>query len=283
LILIFAGAMGHVPAIFADSVLYSFGQTNQKATALYRQGWSEILEYGRWTESERLYREALTVDGDFVIALSVLARITEDQDERSALTAEARRLAGTVDFHGRLVLDPYLQTLTLISARESAVKLPDDFRADLTDLAISNYRSFLKAYPDEWAVRVEYLEWIHAKYGPGEAVKEIERMRSENPAHVSRLSYFPAYFHAQLGDYQRAIALAEAFVEQLGPGEWPQVHYIRAFIAYEKGDYGAARKLVKNALALAPRHLIAQRLQQKIDTAVSENPVITESYSPEEQ
>lgn len=282
LILVFAGAMGSAPATLADSLRYSYGQTSEKALDLYRQGWSEILEYGRWAESERLYREALAVDQDFVVAMSVLGRITDDQAERSALTADARRLAQTVDSHGRLLLDPYLETLTLISARESGENLPDNFREDLADLAIDNYRSFLKTYPDEWAVRIEYLEWVHAKHGPREAVREIERMHKENPHYVSRLSYFPAYFYAELGDYEQAMALAERFVGQLGPGEWPQVHYIRGFIAYERGDYAAAQMLIKKALALDPRHLIAQRLQKKIDTAFLENPVMIKSYSPEE-
>lgn len=281
--MVFAATIGSVPATLADSLLYAYGQTSEQALDHYRQGWSEILEYGRWTESERLYREALAVDQSFVIAMSVLGRITEDQAERSALTAEARRLAHTVDAHGRLVLDPYVQTLTLISARESDVKLPDNFREDLTDLAIDNYLSFLQAYPDEWAVRIEYLEWIHAKHGPGVAISEIERMRNENPIYVSRLSYFPAYFYAELGDYDQANTLAETFVGQLGPGEWPQVHYIRAFIAYERGDYPAAQMLIRKALVLDPRHLIAQRLQKKIDTAFSENPVMIESYSSEER
>ncbi|WP_439108132.1 tetratricopeptide repeat protein [Congregibacter sp.] len=258
-----------------EGSLYNYGQASDEALTLYRQGWAEILEKGRWAEAERLYREVLAVDPGFVIAKSILGRITEDAQERKALTADVNRNLSAVDKPGRLILDPYTMTLTLISARETGESLAEDFRDELTGLAISNYRRFLDRYPDEWAVRIEYIEWIHAKHGPQRALDEIQKMRKEEGPHVSRLSYFPAYFHAELGEYERAKKVAREFVNQLPPGEWPQEHYIEAFIAFERGDYALADTAVERALQLAPRHLIAQRLNKKIKQALSTAKVLS--------
>ncbi|WP_439101548.1 tetratricopeptide repeat protein [Congregibacter sp.] len=249
---------------------YPYGGVNEKALALYRQGWSEILERGRWAEAERLYRAALATAPDFVIAKSVLARMTDDAKERETLVDEIKRERGGVGAWGELLLDPYVMTLKLISARESGTALRTGFRDDLTNLAIESYRDFTERYPDEWAVRIEYLEWIHAKHGPGEALRAIDAMENANPTYVARLSYFPASFYAELGDFAQARREAEIFLGQLGPGDWPQAHYIRAFIAYEQGDYPAAAESVNEALRLDPQHVIAQRLKVKADRALAE-------------
>ncbi|WP_405270749.1 hypothetical protein [Congregibacter sp.] len=254
---------------FNDSDNYGFSGVSASAVELYRQGWAEILERGRWREAERLYREALREDPGFLIAKSVLARMTADAQERDSLSSDIQRGKDQVDASGRLILDPYVMTLTLISAREKGESLPADFRSDLADLAISNYRNFLERYPGEWAVRVEYIEWIHAKHGPAAALQAIREMHNQEPSFTSRLSYFPAYFHAELGDYESATTKAQEFVSQLGPGDWPQKHYIEAFIAYEQGDYPRAAAAIAEALRLDSRHIIAQRLDAKINDALS--------------
>ncbi|WOJ93025.1 hypothetical protein R0135_14740 [Congregibacter variabilis] len=258
-----------VPSAAAESPLYSYGKACKKALPFYRQGWAEILEKGRWTEAERLYREAVAVAPDCVIAKSVLGRITVDAAERKSLITQIQASMENVDPHGRLILEPYLKTLILISARDTAQSLSEDFRGDLTKAAISNYQIFLEHYPEEWAVRVEYIEWIHAEQGPQMALEAIQKMSQERPGDGARFSYFPAYFHAELGAYEQATELARQFVQGLGPGDWPQEHYINAFIAYQLGDYSAASQSVKQALVLDPRHLIAERLSKKIDAAMA--------------
>ncbi|MDP5053558.1 MAG: hypothetical protein NWP69_07205 [Congregibacter sp.] len=267
----FLFAASTTESVSADSAEYDYYGVDKNALALYRQGWSEILERGRWTEAERLYREAMLIDPDFIIGKSVLARITDDPKERQALTAEIERDIDGVDTSGRWVLDPYLMTLLLINARESAQTLPEDFRRDLAQLAVKNYRSFLQEYPGEWAVRVEYIEWIHAQQGPENALTAIEEMQEQDSTSSVRMSYFPAYFYAELGDYPRATALAEQFVESLGPGDWPQAHYIAAFIAYQREDYAVASDAINRALRLDPKHLIAQRLRKEIDAAIADS------------
>jgi hypothetical protein len=267
---VFALGAGSASSGAADSGFYGYGDECEPALAFYRQGWVEILEHGRWTEAERLYREAVAVAPDCVIAKSVLARITTDAVERKALIADIQSNIDSVDVPGRLILDPYLKTLMLISARDEGVSLGDDFRSDLVKMAINNYWTFLDQYPDEWAVRIEYLEWVHARQGAEQALVSIRRMTQNTARDNFRLSYFPAYFYAQLGDYEKALELAREFVRQLGPGNWPQEHYIAAFIAYQRGDYSAADESIRQTLLLDPRHLIAKRLSKKIDAALND-------------
>lgn len=258
-----------VPSASAEASLYSYGEACKKALPYYRQGWVEILENGRWTEAERLYREAVAVAPDCIVAKSVLGRITVDAAERKTLIAQIQANVENVDPRGRLILEPYLQTLILISARDTGQRLGEEFRSDLTKTAINNYQVFLEHYPEEWAVRVEYIEWTHAEQGPKKALDAIQKMLQERPSDSVRLSYFPAYFHAELGEFDQATELARQFVQELGPGDWPQEHYISAFIAYQLGDYAAASVAIKQALLLDPRHLIAERLSKKINAAVA--------------
>jgi len=270
--MLFAAAVvltaGLAPAAGADSQLYSYGEACHGAMSDYRQGWAEILENGRWTDSERLYRKVVAAAPDCLIAKSVLARITIDADERESLIEDIQSNIDKVDVHDRWLLDPYLKTLLLINARDTGQSLGEGFRDDLTSMAVRNYRAFLDEYPGEWAVRIEYIEWIHAAQGPQGALEAIGEMSSEGLSDNLRLSYFPAYFHAELGEYSQAIELAQAFVQQLGPGDWPQEHYITAFIDYQRGQYSAAAESIKHALQLDPRHLIAERLSKKIDKAL---------------
>ena len=264
-----AFSLGTVFPASADDAFYSYGEACREALPSYRRGWAEILQRGRWTEAERLYRDAVAKAPNCVIAKSVLARITIDAVERRQLMAEIQATKSNIDSEGALILEPYVRTLRLISARETGVSLPDDFSRDLRRLAASNYRLFLDSYPEEWAVRIEYIEWIHAEHGPGKALEKIGEMAQENLTDSFRMSYFPASFHAELGHFEQATELAQKFVKQLGPGDWPQAYYIKAFIAYESGDYIVAQQSIRRALQLDPRHLIADRLSKKINRALA--------------
>jgi tetratricopeptide (TPR) repeat protein len=243
--------------------LYDFGGASEEALSLYRQGWREILLYGRWTEAERLYREAVATDPDFLIAKSVLARITLDAEERQALYREVKDRRASVDDDGQLLLNTYQTTLELFAQREAGEVIDPSFRKAMARRAVNEYEAFLEKYPREWSVTIEYVEWVHNLQGPVSALQTIERIQRSIEDEVS-FSYFPAYFEAELGNHARAAALADRFAARIDDRSSPQPHYLRAYLAYERGDLEAAQASIARALALDPRHLIAERLQRQL-------------------
>jgi tetratricopeptide (TPR) repeat protein len=247
---------------------YTYANVNEAALAAYRHGWVEILDYGRWEEAERFYRQALELDPDFIVARSVLARITIDADERRDLYRDVQNNLVRVDGQGRLILDVYQQTLELFIAREQGQALAPGFSDDMAALAVSNYRRFIDRYPREWSVVIEYVEWVHALRGPGAALEEIRRLGVTDTAIAHSFSYFPAYFYAELGQYDKALELAGLFEARFDDPQVPQPHYLNAYIAYEMGRFTAAKAHIDRALELAPGHLIAQRLRKKIEEAL---------------
>ena len=263
-----------LPAVFAAGGLsadeasrrYGFGGADTDALALYRQGWIEILEYGRWTEAERLYRETVAADPDFIVAKSVLARITSDTAERNRLFEEVRSRLDEVDDDGRLLLVTYQKTLELFAARETGDTAAPEARAAMARRAVNDYGRFLEKYPDEWSVMIEYVEWIHALEGPAAALAEIERLREARGSATS-FGYFPAWFHAELGQHDTARRLASAFTRRIDDASSPQPHYLNAYLAFSAGDLDAARLAIARALALDPGHLLARRLQNTIAAA----------------
>lgn len=246
-----------------ESGFYAYGGVSSDALEVYRRGWVEILEYGRWAEAERLYREALALDPAFTIAKSVLARITEDAEERQALFREVESELDRVDADGLLILEVYQRTLELFAFRERGDPLPAGFRDAMARQAVSSYARFVEKYPAEWSVVIEYIEWVHALNGPEAALSEVARIGAGEQG----FSYFPAYFEAQLGRFDRARALADEFAAGFSDPLVPQPHYLNAYISYQLGQFDAAEQHVARALELAPRHLIAQRLQNLIAEA----------------
>ncbi len=257
--------------------LYAFGGANARALEAYRQGWVEILSHGRWTEAERLYRLAVELDEDFLIAKSVLARITIDPQERVQLYREVEDRRDEIDADGRLIIDTYQRTLELFIARERGEVLPENFRGSLAADARRHYGQFLRRHPREWSVLIEYIEWVHAIEGAVGALEEIERLRMQDLYAGVSLSYFPASFYAESGDWFSATRAFQQFVAGLPAEQLPQPHFACALLAFEHGEYAPALMEVDRALVLDPRHLLAERLRRRILTQLADQSAATTS------
>ena len=166
-----------------------------------------------------------------------------------------------------LLLTTYQATLELFARREAGESIPASLREEMAKRAVRDYGAFLRAHPDEWSVRIEYVEWVHALEGPAAALEAVDRLRGDGDP---SFAYFPAWFHAELGNRQRASTLAERFTREIDDPTSPQPHYLRAYLAFEEGRHDEAHALIERALALDPRHLLADRLRREIEAALAE-------------
>ena len=114
---------------------YDFGASSETALQHYRRGWIEILENGRWAEAERQYRLAVADDPDFLIAKSVLGRITSSKGERAQLYRDVESHSDLGDDAGQLLLRTYQRTLELFELRESGNPIPEGYREDMAAIA----------------------------------------------------------------------------------------------------------------------------------------------------
>lgn len=271
-LLLCAASLGSAPPEGRDQAgegPYDFGGASGEALTLYRQGWIEILRFGRWTEAERLYREAVAADPDFLLAQSVLARITADSAERDRLYAVVHSRNDAVDEQGQLLLHTYQRTLELFARREAGYTASADDRRAMARRAVADYRRFLDSSPREWSVIIEYMEWVHALEGAEAALRVVEDLRGavDTPLYFS---YFPAWFEAELGNHERAAAMADDFAARLNDPDAPQPYYLRAFLAQQRGELEVARQQIEKALRLDPRHLLASRLRAEILDSLAE-------------
>ena len=70
------------------STLPDYGTDSDSARFYFLKGWQEILDYGRWTESEAAFRKAVEFDPDWLLGKSLVGRITRNLEERENLLAE---------------------------------------------------------------------------------------------------------------------------------------------------------------------------------------------------
>lgn len=248
----------------------AFPGVSAQALRAYRQGWVEILEYGRWTEAERLYRRAIALDPQFTLGKSVLARITADSAERDRLYAEVEAQLPKTNADIKLLLHTYQRTLELFAAREDGVALPASDRRQMAQRAVDDYAAFLEKYPHEWSVMIEYVEWVHALQGPAVAIATVEGLMQSSDDDSLSFSYFPAELYAELGDFDRARELASVFTQRQSGSDFPQPHFIKALIYFHEGSMESAKIAVEAALDRDPKHILAQRLRSKIHGVLAE-------------
>lgn len=71
-----------------STIEYDYGTKIDSARYYFLKGWEEILDNGRWTESEIAFRKATELDPDWLLGKSMIGRITRNLEERQQLYAE---------------------------------------------------------------------------------------------------------------------------------------------------------------------------------------------------
>ena len=88
--------------------LFQLSTTSDSAAYHYQSGWQEIMDYGNYSKAEMEWRKAKSYDKRFLLNLAVLARVTQNTDERLILTKELERRKDELSGDERAVLDIYL-------------------------------------------------------------------------------------------------------------------------------------------------------------------------------
>lgn len=84
---------------------FDYGTKSDSARFYYLNGFHEILDNGRWTESEKSYRKALEFDPNFMLGKSLVGRITRNVTERERLLEELQKIKDKANTDEKLLLD----------------------------------------------------------------------------------------------------------------------------------------------------------------------------------
>ena len=238
---------------------HDYSATNPRALRDYNAGWSYIMDAGRWTESEEAFRAAHEAEPDWIMGAALVARITQDVEEREQLLEQIEAGYDGVDPDTRLLLDVFIMSIRAANARDRGTKLPDGFADERMAIALRNFAEFVRRHPGETYSHAERLEVIHHAEGADAALAMIER---EVPADVRRAPFFASFaagLEAERGNHERAAELAAVYRDRLNDPDAPGIDALESVLLQHRGDLRGALEAAERAASKDPKHLIAVR------------------------
>lgn len=249
-------------------VAFDYGTKSDSALFYFQKGWEHIMDKGEWTLSEEAFRKAVDHDPDFLIGKSLVARISDSLEERQEIKEilESQKESLTAD--ERLLLDVYMLNIDLTNAQTQAPERIKDIVKEFSILSEENYRTFVHKYPEESYIKAEYIEVLYAGYGPQIALDSLQILTSEKEReeHLFFKSYASS-LEAELGNYEQALVYANEIVAESEMAA-ANPHVIFADIYFKMDSLQLAKKYIDKALALDPKHIIAQRLKRDIENRI---------------
>lgn len=230
----------------------------------YRLGWQQIMDEGHYGLSEASYRKALKFDPNFLMAKSVLARLVKDRDEREKLYQEVNAQIDQIEGDERRVLDVYMALTNYTNIREKSPEKAAENLQKALKLAEKNFSQVVRLYPDEVYLKAEYIEVIHANHGARAALDSLDQLASEVQKDNPFLLGYAASLEAELGNFEKALSLAERLEKRIDDPHIPKSFAVYADIYFQMDSLQKARAYVNRAYGLDHQNLDARRLKDKI-------------------
>ena len=239
--------------------------TSDSALHYYHLGWKQIMDEGNYGPAEVSYRKVPEHDPDFLIGKSVLGRLTLDLDERLRIYDELQVQKEGVTGDERLILEVYAALVDFTNAREQ--KLPDtqEKLARAFRLAEGNLGKIVHKYPNEIYMKAEYIEFLHVRYGPRNALDSLVKLTNEAQKENPFLLGYAAGMNAEMDNFETAMLQANRLKEIMVEKEVPKPYAVLADIYFQMDSLEIAKINADKANRLDPRNLDASRLKEKID------------------
>lgn len=252
---------------FNDNQL-QYSTQNDSTLFYYRKGWQQIMDEGRYGQSEVSYRKALRFDPDFLVGKAVLARLTLDIEERLQLYKELEEQKEDITGDERLLLDVYIGLTHFTNLREQGADNAREVLNEVLNLAFKNFGVVVRKYPEEIHLLAEYIEIIHSLKG-GEA--SLDSLAAINPNHNNPfLLGYTASMQAELKNFDFALEKAKELESQFKDKTTPKPYAVFADVYFKMDRLELAKKYADKAFELDPRNLDAIRLKNRIDKRMQE-------------
>ncbi len=219
------------------------------------------MDDGDYTASEVAYRNMMKADPKFLIGMALLGRISSDPKERSTIEQILNKRKDEMHGDERLLLDVFIQLLTLTNVRDKDPEQAKKLRQKTFDLAEKNLFQIAHKYPDDVYTKAEYFEVIHFRHGPAKALDSLFRLTTPQQRKNPFILGFAAELEAELGRFEEAMLKARELAMILESESVPKAHVVLGDIYLKMGRKHDAIVEIDIALGLDPNNIDAQRLK----------------------
>jgi tetratricopeptide (TPR) repeat protein len=183
----------------------SYSTTSDSARHYYDLGWQQIMNEGRYGQSEVSYRKALEFDPGFLLAQATLARLSLDREERLSLYDSMTVHRDKLPADERLVFDTYYNFVHFTNLRDKDPAAAREFLLPVLGKAEANLSTIVHRYPEEPYLKCEYLEIINSNQGPEAAIDSFKVLTANRHADNHFLLGFAASLYAETGNFDEAL------------------------------------------------------------------------------
>ena len=241
-----------------------YSTDNDSALYYLDLGWKQIMDEGRFSASEVSFRKAYALDSSFLIAKSLVARITADLRERVGLCEELQSELSLVNGEEWLVLNTFYRLAMLMNARDVGASDLSAIRNETILISEIQLGQVVHAYPNEPYLKSEYIEFIHANKGGQAALDSMDVLFPKSQENPPFITGYEATLRAELGQYEEALTLAQEFMNTSNDVTAPKPYLLLADVYYQMDSLGQARRYAEKAFKLDPLNLGAQRMMERV-------------------
>ena len=249
---------------------FDFGTDSDSAFHYYELGWSEILDYGRWSSSEEAFRNAVKHDPGFILGWSLVGRISSNKEERVTILEHLDSRSNELNEYEQILLDIYSGNIERMNLRETGLQHDQSSGRDHMKIKEDQFRKFLSAYPNVSSALMEYIEILHANHGPKVAldtlVAQDAQLRMTHPFFIR----YQSLLEAELGHIESAIQLAEEFEEVVNDSLTPEMYVLRGNLYEAMDNIEMAQIQYSLATSLDSSHLIAQSNKNRLESLIKD-------------
>jgi hypothetical protein len=250
---------------------FDYGTQNDTARKYFLKGWEEILDNGRWTESEIAFRKAAELDPNWALGKSMVARITQSLLERKQLLKEIEVMKALVGADERLLLDVNIQSHIAVNNRDQGIANSPEFNQSRRKLAETNFGAFARRHPEDDYFKAEYIEFLHLNHGAQVALDSITLLANSRQKNLGFYISFPAALELELGNIEEAEALSAKLDRTLTDPSYLSPLVLKAQILMAHDSIEKAFRLINRVVDADPKHIIAVGMQSQLRQILSEN------------
>lgn len=252
-----------------NSVSFDYGTKNDSARHYFLKGWEEILDNGRWTESEAAFRKAVELDPNWALGKSLVGRITRDLEERQKLLQELEALKDQIGTDERKLLDVNLLSLKASNNRDQGIKNTQEFNEFRMQLAETNFGDFARKHPVDDYFKAEYIEFLHANQGAQVALDSLNALATPAQKQLGFYIAYKAALEIELGNIEAAIELSKTLNEKMTDPSYTAPLMLQAQIYMAQDSLEEAKQYVDKVVEMDSNHLIAVGLQNYLNSELN--------------
>ena len=250
---------------------YNYGTSNDSARHYFLKGWEEILDNGRWTESEIAFRKASELDPGWLLGKSMVARITRILEERQEILTYLEARKNQVGADERMLIDVNIQSHIAANNRDQGIANSPQFNQSRRQLAEKNFGAFARKHPEDNYFKAEYIEFLHLNYGAHVALDSITHLATPRQKELGFYISFAASLELELGNIEQAQLLSDKLDKTLIDPSYLSPLVLKAQILMQKDSLEKAAELIKRVVESDPNHLIAVGMLKQLRKQLEPN------------